>query len=77
MMAQVGKLGRVLGLAVYAKSEVVLYHRRGSSSEKCKERAIFLENDKEGLIHARIGPASFTVEQLATLTAELKKLKPV
>ena len=82
MMAEVGKLGRVLGpkgLMPNPKLGTVSADV-AQAVKNAKKGQIFFRSEKEGLVHARIGPANFTTEQLVDniklLVAELKRLKP-
>ena len=82
VMAQVGKLGRVLGprgLMPNPKSGTVTPDV-GTAVKEVKAGKIDFRVDKTGIVHASIGKTSFTVEQLQENAAELLnvlvKLKP-
>jgi len=82
MMGAVGKLGRVLGprgLMPNPKTGTVTFDIERAVKE-IKAGKIEYRTDKNGIIHAPIGKASFTVEQLmenfATLADTLIKAKP-
>jgi large subunit ribosomal protein L1 len=82
VMAQVGKLGRVLGprgLMPNPKSGTVT-NDVGTAVKEVKAGKIDFRVDKTGIIHASIGKVSFTAEQLSDNATELlnvlSKLKP-
>ncbi len=82
VMAQVGKLGRVLGprgLMPNPKSGTVTPDV-GTAVKEVKAGKIDFRVDKTGIVHASIGKTSFTVEQLVDNATELLnvlvKLKP-
>lgn len=82
MMAEVGKLGRVLGprgLMPNPKAGTVTQDV-GKAVTEFKGGRIEYRNDRYGNVHAPIGKASFDPEQLlvnlATLTAEIVRSKP-
>ena len=82
MMAEVGKLGRVLGprgLMPNPKAGTVTQDVAKTVNE-FKAGKIEYRNDRYGNIHAPVGKVSFGVDQLvgnlATLTAEVERAKP-
>jgi large subunit ribosomal protein L1 len=82
MMPVVGKLGRVLGpkgLMPNPKDGTVSADA-AKAVENVKKGQIFFRTDKQGAVHARVGPASFDAQKLADnirlLVAEIKRLKP-
>jgi large subunit ribosomal protein L1 len=82
VMAQVGKLGRILGprgLMPNPKSGTVTPNV-GQAVKEVKAGKIDFRVDKTGIIHASIGKASFTQEQLVGNATELltvlAKMKP-
>lgn len=82
VMAQVGRLGRVLGprgLMPNPKSGTVTMDV-GQAVTEVKAGKIDFKVDKAGIIHVSIGKVSFTAEQIAENTAEmlgtLERLKP-
>jgi len=82
VMAQVGKLGRILGprgLMPNPKSGTVTPNV-GQAVKEVKAGKIDFRVDKTGIIHASIGKASFTSEQLVGNATELltvlAKMKP-
>lgn len=82
MMGQVGRLGRVLGpkgLMPNPKTGTVTFEV-AKAIQEIKAGKIEYRADKAGNVHAAIGKASFTVEQLAqnlqTLADALIKAKP-
>jgi large subunit ribosomal protein L1 len=82
MMAEVGKLGRILGprgLMPNPKSGTVTQDVAKAVSE-FKAGRIEYRNDRYGNVHVPIGKASFEVDHLldnlATVTAELMRARP-
>lgn len=82
VMAQVGKLGRVLGprgLMPNPKSGTVTPDV-GKAVKEVKAGKIDFRVDKTGIVHASVGKASFTAQQLTDNITEvlnvLSKLKP-
>jgi large subunit ribosomal protein L1 len=82
VMAQVGKLGKVLGprgLMPNPKSGTVTMDI-GKAVEEVKKGKIDFKVDKFGIIHSRIGKASFNAEQITENAREfintVVKLKP-
>jgi len=82
VMAKIGKLGRVLGprnLMPNPKSGTVTLEI-GKAVQEVKAGKIDFKVDKTGIIHASVGKASFSPEQIFENTAELiqtlSKLKP-
>ncbi len=82
LMAEVGKLGRVLGprgLMPNPKAGTVTFDV-GKAVEEFKAGRIEYRNDRYGNVHAPIGKVSFTDEQLdenlAALTAEIVRARP-
>ncbi len=82
VMAQVGKLGKVLGprgLMPNPKSGTVTMEI-GKAVEEVKKGKIDFKVDKFGIIHSRIGKVSFKSEQIAENAKEfiqtILKLKP-
>jgi large subunit ribosomal protein L1 len=82
MMAEVGKLGRVLGprgLMPNPKAGTVTQDV-GKAVTEFKGGRIEYRNDRYGNIHAPVGKVSFDVDQLtgnlASLTAEIVRAKP-
>lgn len=82
VMAQVGKLGRVLGprgLMPNPKSGTVTMDI-GSAVEEVKKGKIAFRVDKYGIIHSPVGRVSFSVEKLAENAREflntIMNLKP-
>lgn len=82
MMAEVGKLGRILGprgLMPNPKSGTVTPDVAKAVSE-FKAGRIEYRNDRYGNVHVPIGKASFSVDQLhdnlAAVTAEIMRAKP-
>ena len=82
MMAEVGKLGRVLGprgLMPNPKAGTVTQDVAKTVGE-FKAGKIEYRNDRYGNIHAPVGKVSFGIDQLvdnlATLTAEVERAKP-
>ena len=82
VMAQVGKLGRVLGprgLMPNPKSGTVTQDV-GKAVEEVKKGKIDFRVDKHGIIHTSIGKASFKPEQIRENAQEmlvtLSKMKP-
>jgi len=82
MMAEVGKLGRVLGprgLMPNPKAGTVTQDV-GKAVTEFKGGRIEYRNDRHGNVHAPVGKASFSSEQLlenlAALTAEIVRAKP-
>lgn len=82
MMAEVGKLGRVLGprgLMPNPKSGTVTPDVATAVTE-FKGGRIEYRNDRYGIIHAPIGKVSFELEQLLdnfrTLASELQRVRP-
>jgi large subunit ribosomal protein L1 len=82
MMAEVGKLGRVLGprgLMPNPKAGTVTQDV-GKAVTEFKGGRIEYRNDRYGNIHAPVGKVSFGVDQLlgnlASLTAEIVRAKP-
>ncbi len=82
LMAEVGKLGRVLGprgLMPNPKAGTVTFDV-GKAVEEFKAGRIEYRNDRYGNVHAPIGKVSFTDEQLdenlAALTIEVIRARP-
>ncbi|MBN1949950.1 MAG: 50S ribosomal protein L1 [Bacteroidales bacterium] len=82
VMGQVGKLGRILGprgLMPNPKSGTVTMDI-GKAVQEVKRGKIDFKVDKSGIIHSRIGKASFNAEQIAENAREfinmIIKLKP-
>ena len=82
LMAEVGKLGRVLGprgLMPNPKAGTVTFDV-GKAVEEFKAGRIEYRNDRYGNVHAPIGKVSFTEEQLdenlTALTAEVVRARP-
>ena len=82
MMAEVGKLGRVLGprgLMPNPKAGTVTQDV-GKAVAEFKAGKIEYRNDKYGNIHVPVGKASFGLDQLvgnlASLTAEIERVRP-
>jgi large subunit ribosomal protein L1 len=82
MMAEVGKLGRVLGprgLMPNPKAGTVTQDV-GKAVTEFKGGRIEYRNDRHGNVHVPVGKVSFEVDQLignlASLTAELMRAKP-
>lgn len=82
VMAQMGKIGRILGprgLMPNPKTGTVT-NDVGSAVAEVKKGKISFRVDKFGIIHASIGRVSFTQEQLADNATELlttlQKMKP-
>src|SRR5690606_36245310 len=82
LMAEVGKLGRVLGprgLMPNPKAGTVTQDV-GKAVTEFKGGRIEYRNDRYGNVHAPVGKVSFTSEQLignlAALTAEVVRAKP-
>jgi large subunit ribosomal protein L1 len=82
VMAKVGKLGKVLGprgLMPNPKSGTVTLEV-GKAVKETKAGKVDFKIDKQGIIHASIGKASFTAEKIKDNAAELinmvAKLKP-
>ena len=82
MMGQVGKLGKVLGprgLMPNPKTGTVTFDVK-QAIEQIQAGKVDYRVDKSGIIHASLGKASFSVEDLAenyeTLIATLVKAKP-
>lgn len=82
VMAQVGKLGRILGprgLMPNPKSGTVTPNV-GNAVKEVKAGKIDFKVDKTGIIHASIGKVSFSPEQITENTQEmlqtLERLKP-
>jgi large subunit ribosomal protein L1 len=82
VMAQVGKLGRILGprgLMPNPKSGTVTMDI-GKAVQEVKRGKIDFKVDKSGIIHSRIGKASFKTEQITENAREfintVVKLKP-
>ena len=82
MMAEVGKLGRILGprgLMPNPKAGTVTPDV-GKAVGEFKAGRIEYRNDRFGNVHVPVGKASFTSEQLvanlAALTAEIMRVKP-
>ncbi len=82
MMAEVGKLGRVLGprgLMPNPKSGTVTQDV-GKTVSEFKAGKLEYRNDRYGNVHVPVGKVSFDVDQLygnlAALTAELQRAKP-
>ena len=82
MMATVGKIGRVLGprgLMPNPKSGSVTFDV-GQAVAEAKAGKVDFRVEKAGIVHAGIGKASFTVDQLVAnaqaLIDQLVKLKP-
>jgi len=82
LMAEVGKLGRVLGprgLMPNPKAGTVTFDV-GKAVEEFKAGRIEYRNDRYGNVHAPVGKVSFTDEQLnenlAALSAEIVRARP-
>jgi large subunit ribosomal protein L1 len=82
VMAKVGKLGKVLGprgLMPNPKSGTVTLEV-GKAVKETKAGKVDFKIDKQGIIHASIGKASFTADKIKDNAAELinmvAKLKP-
>lgn len=82
MMGQVGKLGKVLGprgLMPNPKTGTVTFDVR-QAVEQIQAGKVDYRVDKSGIVHASLGKASFSVEDLVenyqTLIAALVKAKP-
>ncbi len=82
LMAEVGKLGRVLGprgLMPNPKAGTVTFDV-GKAVEEFRAGRIEYRNDRYGNVHAPIGKVSFTAEQLeenlAALAAEILRSRP-
>lgn len=82
MMGQVGKLGKVLGprgLMPNPKTGTVTFDVK-QAIEQIQAGKVDYRVDKSGIVHASLGKASFSVEDLAenyqTLIATLVKAKP-
>jgi large subunit ribosomal protein L1 len=82
VMAKVGKLGKVLGprgLMPNPKSGTVTLEV-GKAVKEVKAGKVDFKIDKQGIIHASIGKASFTADKIKDNAAELihmvAKLKP-
>lgn len=82
VMAEVGKLGRILGprgLMPNPKAGTVTFDV-GKAVEEFKAGRIEYRNDRYGNVHAPIGKVSFDTEQLlanlAALIAELVRVRP-
>jgi len=82
VMAKVGKLGKVLGprgLMPNPKSGTVTLEV-GKAVKEVKAGKVDFKIDKQGIIHASIGKASFTADKIRDNAAELinmvAKLKP-
>lgn len=82
MMAEVGKLGRVLGprgLMPNPKAGTVT-QEVGKAVTEFKGGRIEYRNDRYGNVHVPVGKVSFDIEQLignlASLTAELMRARP-
>lgn len=82
MMAEVGKLGRVLGprgLMPNPKSGTVTQDV-GKAVSEFKAGKLEYRNDRNGNVHVAMGKVSFGVDQLvgnlASLTAEIERAKP-
>jgi large subunit ribosomal protein L1 len=82
VMAKVGKLGKVLGprgLMPNPKSGTVTLDV-GKAVKEVKAGKVDFKIDKQGIIHASIGKASFTADKIKDNAAELihmvAKLKP-
>jgi len=82
VMAKVGKLGKVLGprgLMPNPKSGTVTLEV-GKAVREVKAGKVDFKIDKQGIIHASIGKASFTADKIKDNAAELiqmvAKLKP-
>jgi large subunit ribosomal protein L1 len=82
MMAEVGKLGRILGprgLMPNPKAGTVTQDI-GKAVGEFKAGRIEYRNDRFGNVHLPVGKASFTVDQLienlAAVTAEIVRVKP-
>ena len=82
MMGQVGKLGKVLGprgLMPNPKTGTVTFDVK-QAIEQIQAGKVDYRVDKSGIVHASLGKASFSVEDLAenyqTLIAILVKAKP-
>ena len=82
MMGQVGKLGKILGprgLMPNPKTGTVTFDVK-QAIEQIQAGKVDYRVDKSGIVHASLGKASFSVEDLAenyeTLIAILVKAKP-
>jgi large subunit ribosomal protein L1 len=82
VMAKVGKLGKVLGprgLMPNPKSGTVTLEV-GKAVKDVKAGKVDFKIDKQGIIHASVGKASFTADKIKENAAELinmvTKLKP-
>lgn len=82
MMPVVGKLGRVLGpkgLMPNPKDGTVSPDP-AKAVENMKKGQIFFRTDKQGAVHARVGPSSYEpskiVDNIKLLVSEVKRLKP-
>lgn len=82
MMAQVGKIGRVLGprgLMPNAKTGTVTFDI-GQAIKELKAGKVEFKVDKAGVLHAPLGKVSFgtdkIVDNLRTLTEQIMRLKP-
>ena len=81
-MGQIGKLARVLGpkgLMPNPKTGTVTPDV-AIAVKNAKDGQVSFRNDKGGIVHTTVGKVAFSTEQLSenisTLIAELKKLKP-
>jgi large subunit ribosomal protein L1 len=82
MMPVVGKLGRILGpkgLMPNPKDGTVSPDP-AKAVENMKKGQIFFRTDKQGAVHARVGPSSYEaskiIDNIRLLVSEVKRLKP-